>query len=423
VTGATRWWQARAVTREPLPREFRVVFAGTLVNRVGTFVEPFLILYLTSQRGFTPAQAGLILAAYGLGSMASQVVGGWLTDHVGRRATLAGSLFASAASLVALGAARGAVAITVAAVLVGLFGDMYRPASQALVADVVPPERRPYAFGLIYWAVNVGFAVAGVTAGYLAEQGYWLLFVFDALTCAIFAVVVLVGIRRDPPRAQPPGSDETAAPPPGYGTVLRDGVFLVFLLATALQAIAYFQSFVVLPLAVVDAGLSPSAYGIVAATNGIVVVVLQPLFVRLTADRDSVLVIAVALVISGVGFWLLTFAASLGAFVLVTVVWTLGEVILAGHPAAVVSDLADPRVRGRYLGAFGFAFGVAGFVAPLVGPAAYQGLGPSWVWTACLILFVASAVIVLAARPAVRSRRAAISAGSDAASTGPTSTP
>jgi MFS family permease len=324
---------------------------------------------------------------------------------------------------VALGAARGEVAITVAPVLVGLFGDMYRPASQALVADVVPPERRPYAFGLIYWAVNVGFAVAGVTAGYLAEQGYWLLFAFDALTCALFAVVVLVGIRRDPPRAQPDVGAAAAGPAPGYGTVLHDGVFLVFVLATALQAVAYFQSFVVLPLAVIDAGLSPSAYGIVAATNGAVVVLLQPLFVRLTADRDSILVIALALVVSGVGFWLLTFATTLGAFVLITVVWTLGEVLLAGHPAAVVSDLADPRVRGRYLGAFGFAFGVAGFVAPLVGPAAYQTLGPRWVWAACLVLFVASALIVLAERPAVRSRRALLTVGSDAASTGPTSNP
>jgi MFS family permease len=331
-------------------------------------------------------------------------------------------MFASAASLVALGAARGALAITVAAVLVGLFGDMYRPASQALVADVVPPERRPYAFGLIYWAVNVGFAVAGVTAGYLAEQGYWLLFAFDALTCALFAVVVLVGIRRDPPRRQPETTATADAAPPGYGTVLRDRVFLVFVLATALQAVAYFQSFVVLPLAVTDAGLPPSAYGIVAATNGAVIVVLQPLFVRLTAERDSILVIAVALVVSGIGFWLLTFASTLGAFVLVTVVWTLGEVLLAGHPAAVVSDLADPRARGRYLGAFGLAFGVAGFLAPLVGPAAYQQLGPRWVWAACLVLFTASALIVLAVRPAVGARRAELlSDGSGAASTGPTS--
>jgi MFS family permease len=160
----------------------------------------------------------------------------------------------------------------------------------------------------------------------------------------------------------------------------------------------------------------------VAATNGAVIVVLQPLFVRLTAERDSILVIAVALVVSGIGFWLLTFASTLGAFVLVTVVWTLGEVLLAGHPAAVVSDLADPRARGRYLGAFGLAFGVAGFLAPLVGPAAYQQLGPRWVWAACLVLFTASALIVLAVRPAVGARRAELlSDGSGAASTGPTS--
>lgn len=116
-------------TRPSLPREFKVVFIGTLVNRAGTFVEPFLILYLTTQRGFSPSGAGLILAAYGVGALASAVTGGWLADMVGRRTTLALSLFSSAASLVALGSARGVTEIAVASLLVGLFGDMYRPAS------------------------------------------------------------------------------------------------------------------------------------------------------------------------------------------------------------------------------------------------------------------------------------------------------
>ncbi len=386
-----------------MPREFRVVFVGTLVNRVGTFVEPFLILYLTTQRGFSPAAAGLVLTGYGIGAMGSQLGGGWLTDHVGRRTTLAGSMFAAAVSLALLGVARATPAIVLAAFLVGLFGDMYRPASQALIADVVPPEKRPYAFALIFWAVNLGFAIAGVTAGFLAEHGYWMLFAIDAATCAAYAVVVLVGIRHDPPR---PSHDPDDGEAPGYRTALRDRTFMILIGCWLLQAIAYFQSFFVLPLAVTDAGLSTSAYGVVAAANGIVIITVQPFVVRWSSRRDPSRMIAASLTLTGIGFWLTTFATTLPAFLACTVVWTLGEIGLSGHGAAIVADLADPAARGRYMGLWGFSFGIATFVAPLVGPPVYQELGAAWLWTMCLVLFLVAAAGNLAIRSTVLRRRA-----------------
>ena len=388
--------------REPLPREFRVIFVGTLVNRVGTFVEPFLILYLTTQRGFTPTGAGAVLAAYGIGAMASQLTGGFLADRIGRRATLAGSMFASATALGMLGFARGTWEIAAAALFVGLFGDMYRPASQALLADVVPPDRRPYAFALIFWAVNLGFAVAGITAGILAEHGYWLLFAFDAATCAGYAVIVLLGIRRDPPRI---GHDPNKVATAGFRTALRDRTFMILIACWLAQAVAYFQSFLVLPLAVTDAGLSPSAYGLIAATNGLVIVTVQPFVVRWSSRQDPSRTIAVSLTITGIGFWLTTFASTLPAFIVCTVIWTRGEVGMSGHGAAIVSDLADPAARGRYLGLFGLAFGVATFVAPLVGPPIYQMLGPVWLWSMCLVLFLVAAAGNLAIRSTVITRR------------------
>jgi MFS family permease len=388
--------------RPPLPRAFKVVFVGTLVNRAGTFVEPFLILYLTTQRGFTPSAAGLVLAGYGLGALASQITGGWLADRVGRRTTLATSLLASAVSLAALGAARGPAAITAAALLVGLFGDMYRPAAQALVADVIPSEQRPYAFALIFWAVNLGFSVSAVTAGFLAERGYWLLFAIDAATCAAYAVVVLVGIRRDPPRAR---HDPAEGVEPGFRTALRDRTFLVVLACWVAQAVAYFQVSLSLPLAVTGIGLSPSAYGIVAATNGVVIVVLQPFATRWTSRLDPSRTIAASLVITGIGFWLNTFARSLPAFVACTVLWTLGEIGVSGHGSAIVADLADPAARGRYLGLFGLSFGIADLVAPLVGPRTFETLGAAWLWGGCLVLFLLAAAGNLAIRDTVIERR------------------
>jgi MFS family permease len=386
-----------------LPREVRVLVVGTLVNRAGTFVEPFLVLYLTAQRGFTAVQAGLVLAAYGLGALASQLVGGWATDHLGRRTTLIGSLLLSGASLLALGAARGTVAITLAAVLVGLLGDMYRPASQALIADVVSPEQRPVAFSALFWAVNLGFAVAALSAGFAAEHGYWILFVVDAVTCALYAVVVAIGIRRDPPRAVHTGD----GPSPGFRTAVRDTTFMALVGFTVLQAVAYFQCFLVLPLVVVSAGLGPSAYGVVAATNGLVIVALQPFTARRLARYDRSWLLAASLAVCALGFLLQTWATTLPAFVACAVVWTLGEIGSAGVLPSIVTDLASPVARGRYMGLFGFSFGSAAFLAPLVGPPLYQAAGPGAVWALSATLFLVAAAGNLRLRRTVLARRMA----------------
>jgi len=389
--------------RTPLPREVRVLIGGTLVNRAGTFVQPFLVLYLTIERGFSASQAGLVVAAAGFGGMFSQLVGGWCTDHVGRRPTLLAGLVLSATALVCLGLARGTVAIMVAAALEGLFGDMYRPASQALIADVLPPEQRPYAFSLTFWAVNLGFSIAAVSAGFVAEHGYWILFAVDALTSLLYAGVVLVGIRRDPPRVVHEGDGAA----PGFATALRDATFMVLVGLTVLQAIAYFQCFLVLPLAMVEVGLGPSVYGIVAATNGLVIVLLQPLAARFTARYDPSRLLAASLLLCGIGFWLMSFATTAAGFIACTVVWTLGEIGSAGLLPAIVTDLAAPSARGRYLGLFGTSFGVAAFLAPLVGPPLYQAAGASWVWVMSFALFAVAAGGNLALRGAVLRRRAA----------------
>jgi len=389
--------------RERLPREVRVLVVGTLVNRAGSFVAPFLVLYLTLARGFTAAQAGLMVAATGFGGMVSQLLGGWSADHLGRRRTLVGGLLLSALSLVALGAARGPVAIAACAVLAGVFGDTYRPAAQALIADVLPPDLRPIAFGLMFWALNLGFAVAALMAGLLAEHGWWLLFALDAATCAGYAVVVLIGIRHDPPRP----THEGDGPAPGFATALRDATFMLLVAFTVLQAIAYFQSFTVLPLAVVAAGLPPTAYGVVAATNGLVIIALQPTVTRRTAHLDASRTLAVSLLLCGVGFFTMRFATTLVAFVLCTVLWTFGEIGTAGLLPAIVSDLAEPTARGRYLGVFGTAFGIAAFVAPLLGPSLFQAAGAPAVWTLCLVLFSVAAGGQLLLRPTIERRCAA----------------
>ena len=385
--------------RPPLPRAFWVLWTGTLINRIGTFVEPFLVLYLTSQRGLSPAQAGIVLTAYGAGAIVSQILGGALADHVGRRTTLIGGLLASALSLLGLGAARGTTELLLAAFVVGVVGDLYRPASAALVADLIDPVERPRAYGLLFWAVNLGFMVAAATAGFLAQQSYTLIFVLDAATCAGYAVVIALGIRHDPPRRAADREHQA-----GFRTALADRTFMALCGLTLVHAALYMQGTITLPLAIIDAGLSPADYGLIAALNGLLIVVLQPWVSNRLVRASRMRWMALAQTVMAIGFGLTILAATVPTFAASVAVWTLGEILMAGLLVATVADLAPAEARGRYQGVFGTSFGGALLVAPVVGTWVYQGLGADALWLGCLLVGLLVAAGFLALRPALERR-------------------
>ncbi|GAA2769468.1 hypothetical protein GCM10020219_040420 [Nonomuraea dietziae] len=191
-----------------LPRPFWALWSGTLVNRLGTMVMPFTGVYLTQSRGLSLTAAGLVMAVFGAGSLVSQLIAGTLADRIGRRATLAGGMLATAVAMLALGYSTTLPAILASMFVLGLVIDAYRPASSALVADLIAPAERPRAYGLLFWAINLGYAVGMTAGGWLAQSGFMWLFWFDAISSVVFAVLVWRAVPetraprpRRPPRA------------------------------------------------------------------------------------------------------------------------------------------------------------------------------------------------------------------------------
>ena len=384
------------------PPAFWWLWAGTLVSRAGAFVLPFLAFYVTRELGRSAAFAGAVLAAYGFGSMGAALVGGVLTDRVGRRPVLLGSQLSSAVALVGLGLSQGTVALIAWAALFGLTSNASRPAYSAMMADIVRPEDRMRAFSLNYWAINLGFAVAPVLAGLLSRYGYLTLFLVDAVTTAVFALLVFLRVPES--RPEPSRSADGPAGQGSLATVLRDGVFVSYVVLTLGFALIFMQHLSTLPVQMGADGLSPATYGSVLAINGaLIVLVTVPLAAYLERFERSH-VMAVSSLLVGGGFALTAAVDTVAGYALTVVLWTIGEVLGAGVGVAIVADLAPAALRGRYNGVFSLSFAVASFVAPLAGGAIYDRLGSTALWLACGALSVVLAVGHLAIAPA-RGRR------------------
>lgn len=381
-----------------LPRTFWVLWAGMAINRLGTFVLPLITIYLTREAGLSLARAGLVVSGYGAGSLVANLIGGSLADRVGRRATMLLSLGGSSLAMVVFGQVRGFEALAGSAFVLGVFSDMYRPAASAVIADVVPPERRLQAFSLVFWVVNLGFAAALALGGALAERAFAPLFWIDAATTLAFGLVVAAAIPETRPPPAPAAQAVRGRSP------LLDPIFLPFLLFNLVLVLIIMQFQVSLPEAMRQAGRAPTDFGLAMAVNGLLIVALQPgVGGLLTRARRSVL-LGVAAALIGVGFSLVHFASSLAAFAGTVAVWTLGEILMAPVNNSVVADLAPDDMRGRYQGAFALTWSVGFLVAPSVGPLVLERAGSGVLWGGCAAAGLAAAVGHLALGPA-RARR------------------
>lgn len=369
---------------------------GTLINWLGRFVVLYLTLYMTTQ-GYSPVQAGGAVAAYGVGNIAAAVTGGILADRIGPRRTIVLSMTSSAGVMLALSQAASLRSIVVWAGAAGLTSEMFRAPSGALIADVVPRERLVTAFAATRLAMNLGATIGPLIGAFLAERSFYALFMGDALSSLGFAFLALVGLppdRHTPRRAPIP----ILGP---YRDMVGDRRFLSFLVASLLGALVYRQAYTTLPLHVTRAGHSPSVYGWLLALNALLVVVFEFPLTSVTRSFRSHRVIAVGLLLLGVGFALTGVARTTGVLVLTVLVWSAGEMIYAPQASALWANFAPERARGRYASAYSLTWALAWILAGTLGGALFA-LDPDALWIGCGLAGVVAMVLALVSGPPER---------------------
>lgn len=377
-----------------LERRVWMLAAATLINRSGSMVLPFLSLYLTRHLEYSALEAGRIVALYGVGAVLGSYLGGWLSDRVDPIRVLAGSLLASAVGFLALIKIQSFLGFAVAVTLTSTVAEGFRPALMVAVALTCRPETRTRSFALIRLAANLGMSVGPALGGILAVRGYGWLFFCDALTCSAAAVFVLMklgraGSSRTSTETPAPSSDklEPARPAerprgePDAGSPWKDLPFLAFCGLVVAMATALFQIWTTFPLYLRSVyRLSEAAIGPVLALNAGLIALFEMPLLRAVERRRMMPLISVGALLTCAGMGLLPLGSGLAMAAASTVVWTVGEMLELPFTNTIVAERAPAGSTGRYMGMFTLTFSIAFIIAPIVGTAVYEGLGPSALW-------------------------------------------
>jgi predicted MFS family arabinose efflux permease len=379
-----------------LPRAVWVIFSVTLVNRMGTMVLPFLVLYLTRTIGLSAERAGFVLVCYGAGAVLTAPLAGKLCDRWNARHVMAVALFLSGGAILLYPLVSGFVTILIITMLWAIASEAFRPASLTILSEAVAPDQHKAAFALSRLAINLGMSVGAAVGGFLAVYSFTSLFIVDGATSLLAGLLLVSTPMRSGHRNNEPPHEPASPAPAGKLGALRD-FRLVYLLATLLPTMMVFMQIQgAMPLFVVrDLQTSESVFGLLLTINTVLIILFEVPLNLAMARWPHHLAMALGAVLCGVGFGALAFSRSVWSVALTTVVWTFGEMILFPSSLAQVADIAPAAQRGVYMGYYVMTFSLAFMVGPWLGLAVMEKFGANTLWFGTLVCGALSAILML----------------------------
>lgn len=390
-----------------LPREVWILFIATLVNKAGTMVLPFLVLYLTRELKLSLGTAGFVVTLYGAGALVAAPVSGRLSDRYGPIRVMRVSLLVSGFVLLLFPFARTLPAVLAITLLLSVTAEAFRPANLTIVGDLVRPEQRKTCFAANRLAINLGMAVGPALGGLLATVSFHTIFLVDGATSiAAGAILVVSSFRR---ARHVPGSHEIAdaVSPLAHLSrgAIRDRRLLFFLAAVFPVAVVFFQHLSSMPVFLVrDLGLSEAVYGLLFTLNCLLIVFLEVRLNVATSHWPHRRTLALAAFLCGAGFGGLAIAHDVWAVAATVVIWTFGEMLFFPGMADYLTEIAPARRRGEYMGLSQMAMGLAFMVGPWAGTQVLEHFGGTALWGGIFVCGAIAALMMLRleeSRPAV----------------------
>ena len=368
---------------EEYPSKFWVLIGVYFIDRVGgSLIYPFLSLYITGKFGVGMTQVGVMLAIHSVSAFIGNLLGGALTDRFGRKSMLIVGLISSASVSLSMGLVQDWKIFYLLVSLTGFLSHIGDPAASAMMADILPIEKRTDGYGVLRVAVNLAVTIGPAIGGLMAGVSYLLLFVMDCVVSGIAALIVFVALPETKPEI-PEGEIQASMLQTikGYGIVFKDRLLLVIITLTMFTAIVYLQINSSLSVYLRDLhGISTQQFGYILSLNAIMVVVMQFSITKQVKKFQPLWMMALGNVLYAGGFAMYGFVSGYPAFLFAMVIVTLGEMVIAPVIQTVVAFIAPHDMRGRYMAAFQIGRQSAAAIGPLIAGVILDHYNPHWLW-------------------------------------------
>jgi len=377
-------------------RALRPVLAVSLAGSIaGSTAYPFLGIWAVKQLGAGQSKLAFAYLAGAILAGSTGYLGGHWSDRVGRRPLiLAGWGFQALVPLGLLAVGSHVVPGLVLLALMPVFGSLGGAADQAMVADLVAPERHEAAYASVRVASNLGVTIGPPLGGLLLVGSNWSHLWLGTLVLSTIGFAIA---WRYIPRG---GAYAPEGPPErgSFAVIVRDSPFLLFMVASVFATMTYIATETLLPISVTTTHhLAPAAWGIIMIVNPLAVTVFQLRLTRWTHAIRASWKLGVAMPLMGVPFLLLNWNGSVLVIVLVIFLFVIGEMLWVPTSQAVVAALAPSDIRGAYMGVFGGTWSVGWALTPFLGLQVRSAYGDATMWMCVAAVGVIAGILGLAA--------------------------
>jgi MFS family permease len=376
------------------PPQFWLMASGLLISSAGSsMIWPFLMIYASEKLNLSLSTVSTLITINAGTGLVTSFIAGAVADRLGRKPVMVISLAVNGLAYLFMSQTHTYLGFALLQIFMGASNPLYQVGADAMLADMIAPEKRTNAYAIIRMVNNAGIAIGPAAGGFLASRSYAYAFMGAASGMLIYSLLLIFRARETLSRTYQVEKAPDQKGLGGYEKVFHDRPYVIFAFLVSIGLIAPSMLWSLLAVYTKqNFNLSESLYGWLPTTNALMCVFVQLFVTRISRKFRPLPVAAIGMLTYAVGVGSVALMKSFWGFWASMVLMTFGELILIPTVSKYIADHAPIDMRGRYMSFYWFAWGIARATAPLIGGFLNDKITPRAIWIGGLTIGLASAI-------------------------------